>query len=157
MRTNKKYTYDSTFLPDYNPYQIFKQGAFQDVGGYFRPVYSTIAKRIIEDDYKQFDWGDLPLDKLICEPDATKNKYGVGASLPLIDWERNGWIHCTGSNTSYRGWLGWYCLYYSGERNPKVDEIQIRRWLSVKARFGSMKNKTPKIRQLLLNWAIKSD
>lgn len=149
---------ESQFKPDYTPYEIFKQGAFMDYSGYFRPVYSTIAKRIIKDDYKQFDWGDLSLNKLILKkPDVTKNKYGVSASLPLIDWERRNWIHYTGNDTSYRGWLGWYCLYYSGERNPEIDSIQIKRWLGIKKRFFGIKNKTPKIKQLLLNWAIKSD
>lgn len=161
------------FKPDYTPYQMFNAGIFADWGGYFRPIYSSIAKRTIKDDYKQFDWGDLSKEKLICKPDVTKNKYGVPASLSLEEWESNGWIMPTGNNTwsflrkksplvmkqptSYRGWIGWYCLYYSGERNPEIDDIQIKRWKSVKDRFGKIKNKTPKIKQLLLNWAIKSD
>lgn len=148
---------EDQFKPDYTPYELFKQGAFLNVGGYFRPVYSTIAKRVIKDDYKQFDWKDLPLDKLVCEPDVSRNKYKVAASLPLIEWEINNWIHYTGNDTSYRGWIGWYCLYYSGDRNPEIDDIQIKRWINVKKRFGGLKNKTPKVKQTLLHWAIKAD
>lgn len=144
---------EKLFTPDYTPYSMFKEGIFQDWKGYFRPVYSHIAKKTIKNDYKEFDWGDLPLDKLICnDADPSKNKYGVSASLSLEEWESNGWI----LSPDYRGWIQWFCNYYAGRRIPEVDAIQIKRWLGVKKRFGKIKNKTPKIKQLLLNWAIKA-
>jgi hypothetical protein len=123
------------------------------IGEDWRPIYSNIAKKTIKNDYKQFDW-NLPLDKLICKPDASKNKYKVPASLSLEEWEQYGWILPTDNISSYRGWIAWYCLYYSGERNPEIDTKQIKRWLSVKRRFGKIPNKSDKIKQLLLNWAI---
>lgn len=142
------------FTPDYSPYELFKQGIFQDWGGYFRPVYSSIAKKYIKDDYKQFNWHDLPLDKLISNVDVSKNKYKVPASLSLEEWEKNKWIHPTDNITSYRGWLGWYCLFFSGDRNPEVDDIQIKRWINLKKRFCGIKNKSDTVKQTLLNWGI---
>lgn len=149
---------EKLFTPDYTPYSIFKMGIF--CNGYWRPVYSTLLKKTIKDDYKQFDWGDLPKEKLITpesEWDPNVNKYKVKASLPLIEWERKGFIYPTNNISSYRGWVAWYCLYYSGERNPEVDAKQIKRWISIKNRFGKIKDKSPTIKQVLLQWAINPD
>lgn len=145
------------FKPDYTPRELFNEGIFLDQGGYFRPVFSTIANKTIKDDYKQFDWGNLPLDKLISWPDVKRNKYKVKASLPLIEWERNNWIIKTDNDTDLRGFIGWYCLYHAGRRLPEIDSIQIKRWLGIKNRFGNKPNKSNKTKQLLLNWAIKAD
>lgn len=146
------------FRPDYDPYTMFFQGIFQDhyssdygFAGYFRPIYSQVLGKELKNDYKEYDWGDLPLDKLLTnKPDITKNKYGVGAGQSLRTWECNGWI--TPENP--RGWVDWYCSFYSGRRIPEIDSKQIKRWIGVKKRFFGMKNKSPIIKQTLLNWAI---
>lgn len=146
-----------SFKPDYTPYEIFRSGVFQDhitngVAGYWRPVYSEVAGRVIQDDYKQYDWGDLPLDKLVsAQPNINKNKYRTKAGSSLAEWESKGWIHAP----DYRGWLQWYCEFFAGRRIQGYDDYQIKRWKSVKSRFGNVK-KTPAIKQTLLNWAIAS-
>jgi hypothetical protein len=49
----------------------------------------------------------------------------------------------------------WYCRYYSGRRSED-DERQIKRFLSIKSRFGKRKKKGQVLKQTLLQWAIKS-
>ncbi len=147
-----------SFTPDYSPYEIFSQGAFYDhyssdykMAGYWRPIYSQVLGKEIKDDYKKYDWSDLPIDKLLTDkPDVRKNKYGVGAGQSLRTWECNGWI----DSENPRGWLDWYCSFYAGRRIPAIDSKQIKRWISMKRRFGRVKDKSPAIKQTLLNWAI---
>lgn len=141
------------FQPDYTPYEVMKLGSFADQGGYWRPIHSRVLGKKVKDDYKQFDWGDLPLDKLILDkPDYTKNYYGVKSGTSLEYWESKNWIR----PESPRGWFEWYTKFYGGVRTPD-DPRQIKRWLGIKNRFGKLSNKTPKIKQTLLQWAIKSD
>lgn len=145
------------FTPDYTPYELFFNGVFQDhctngVCGYWRPIYSKVANRIIKDDYREFDWGDLYLDKLVnYHPNLNKNRFRVKAGSSLEEWENKGWI----KNPDFRGWIQWFCHFYAGRRISGYDDWQIQRWHSVKQRFSGMK-KTPVVKQTLLNWAIKA-
>lgn len=144
------------FTPDFTPYEIFRAGIFQDhctdgICGYWRPIYSNVAKRIIKDDYKQYDWGDLHLDKLVNEhPNINKNRFRVKAGTSLKYWEDSGWIKAP----DYRGWVEFYCNYFAGRRIPGYDDEQIKRWKGVKKRFCGMKNMSPIVKQTLLNWGI---
>lgn len=136
------------FTPNYSPYKMFKEGIFQDKGGYFRPVYSRILGKIIYNDYKKYDWGNLPIEKLIAPPNKLNNKYKVAVGTSLEFWEDHGWIN----PQDPRGWVEWYCNFYSGRRTTD-DERQIQRWIGIKNRFGKVP-KTPAIKQTLLQWAI---
>lgn len=143
---------DKSFTPDYTPHEMFNAGIF--CNGYFRPIYSSLLGKVIKNDYKKHKLG-VPKEKLTIPEenwDLSVNKYGVRASLPLIEWERKGWIV---PEYDPRGWVEWYCKYYNGRRISGYDDYQINRWLNVKNRFGAVKNKTPTIKQTLLQWGIK--
>lgn len=55
-----------------------------------------------------------------------------------------------------KGWLEWYDNFYKGRRIPEVDQKQIKRWKSFKARHGAQYKKNPSERRgyALRNWAI---
>lgn len=82
------------------------------------------------------------------------NKYHVRASLPLIEWIKNGWI----IKPDVRGWIQWYFRYYIGRRLSEVDKIQIARWKSISRFKGMLKiyPKSKKIRQTLIHWAYRA-
>lgn len=140
------YTY---FNPDYTPRQMFQQGIMD--GMYFRPIYSHVTNKNYKDDYKEFKFlKGIPIQKLnngVWDPKI--NKYKIHASQTLDEWEKKHWIH----PNSPRGWISWYCHFYNGRRTLD-DERQISRFLGILTRFAQRKNKTPKIKQVLLHWAI---
>jgi hypothetical protein len=137
------------FTPDFSPKEMFKMGIMGSF--YFRPIYSSIAKKNIKDAYKEFKFlKGIPLNK-ICNPvyDKNINKYKVKCGLSLEYWEKHHFIRAP----DYYGWIHWYCRFYQGRRS-KDDAWQIKRWQSFKNRFGKRKVKTPVIKQTLLNWGI---
>ena len=92
------------FKPDYTPYEMFKEGIFQDWNGYWRDIYSNVAKKTIKNDYKQFDWGDLtakqsraaakqqpdlPIDKLICNLTAKQSRAVAKQQPDIADPSKN--------------------------------------------------------------------
>lgn len=92
--------------------------------------------------------------------DISLNYYHVDASLPLIEWQKKGWIH----PADPRGWFQWYCRYYYGRRLLEEDLRQIKRWKAITRHAGAIrKNCQPydlncrkKQRQALLHWAYDS-
>lgn len=145
------------FRPNLTPYEMFNKGVYS--GAYFRPIYSNIAKRKIKGPRKKIrDYlKNINKDKIYSsELIESKNKYGIHSGKSLEFWEDNGWIYETGCDSDYYGWIGWYCEFYLGRRNKDIDDIQIKRFNSVKSRFGKLykKHKTYKLSQLLLNWGI---
>lgn len=160
------------FRPNLTPREIIESHAW--CGGYFRRVYSTIAKHYLkEDDYKKYPFlKDLPAElmtKNIDEyHDHSFNKYHIHASLPLIYWEQSGWI----KSPDYRGQFQWYCEFYNGRRIPEIDKYQIKRWLNLTGPKGRFKSSllrqihesgkkwddptvAPRIRQTLLHWGYE--
>jgi hypothetical protein len=85
------------------------------------------------------------------------NYFGVGASQPLAEWRRKGWIH----PDDPRGWFQWYCRYYLGRRLPAEDDRQIKRWLAVRRHLAQLKKHCSpgqrlcrlRQKQALLHWA----
>ena len=85
--------------------------------------------------------------------------FGVGASQPLAEWRRKGWIH----DDDPRGWFQWYCRYYLGRRIAGRDERQIKRWRAIRATSPRSRPSAARRlcchrrqRQALLHWAYDS-
>jgi hypothetical protein len=111
------------FQPNVTPYEMFKMGVFG--GTYFRPIYSSIVKKKLKNQHKEFKWSKKIKDKYICSLKCDKkiNRYGVTAGSSLDQWESKGWIR---KNDPY-GWVQWYCRFYEGLRGED-DDWQIDRW-----------------------------
>lgn len=138
------------FCPDYTPQQMFTMGIFQDVGGYFRQIHSSITNKWYTKAYSEFKFFDkIPISKLVCKIDKNQNYYKTKCGSSLEAWEKAGWIH----SPDVYGWVQWFCRFYSGRRSPD-DERQIKRWIKFKKRFGNRKIKSNVIKQSLLHWAI---
>lgn len=115
---------------------------------------------------KDFDWkkvdkpsneeGDFTPDYSAesMQPEI-QNIYGrQGPRLASMkEWPAK-WLETSGPNSF--GWLDWYTKYCNGERNPEIDDRQIKRWKSFKARHGSqlIKNPTPRRAYALRNWGV---
>jgi hypothetical protein len=119
------------FKPNLTPSEVILSGAF--CNGYFRHVYSTVAKRYLETkDYKKYPFlkkipEELMITNIDEKHDHTVNKYGVHASITLQEWENSDWIR----KPDYRGNFQWYCEFYMGRRIPEIDEYQIKRWKGI--------------------------
>jgi hypothetical protein len=158
------------FKPNLTPRQMFLKGIFIDQGGYWRPIYSSVAGEELSNQHKEFPFlNDLPKDLLINPSKDYKNlnKYGVKCGSSLLDWEGKNWI----KPPDFYGWVHWYCRFYAGRRSSD-DERQIKRWLALAGPNGRFKkmliNKikkagsshddytiSPVIRQVLLQWGYE--
>lgn len=137
------------FKPELTPKQMLELGVFG--GRYMRDCQSEFPK----------DWFQkaklMPAGKK--GHDKNLNHFGVDASQPLVEWQRNGWIH----PDDPRGWFQWYSRYYMGRRHED-DERQIKRWKAFRRHWMAVKNNCfqydfdcrKKQRQALLHWAYDS-
>lgn len=138
--------FDSKFKPELTPKQMLEMGVF---GG-----------KYMTDCTKEFPKSWFQKAKLCHEKhDPKLNFFGINASQPLSVWRKKGWIH----KDDPRGWFQWYCRYYMGRRNPKEDEIQIKRWKAIVRHIAQIKNNCAKTkncrlkqRQAVLHWAYDS-
>jgi hypothetical protein len=136
------------FKPYYTPKQMLEMGVFEGV--YMR------------DCHKEFPSSWFTKAKEAeGDPDPELNKFKVKSRRPLPEWRKNGWIY----GDDPRGWFQWYCRAYAGRRDPKVDDKQIKRWLSFARHAAQVKqgckpgDLTCRVvqRQALLQWAYKCD
>lgn len=142
---------NADFKPDLTPRETILLGAFG--GGYFRNIYSSIAKKNLngKQRIKPFKFFDGIKENLLHsqEYNANINYYKVKCGSSLEMWERSGWIKAP----DYYGWFEWYCHYYNGRRSED-DERQIQRWKNFKQRFWASKNNL-KTKQNYIHWCIK--
>ena len=139
--------FDPQFTPGLTPGQMLALGVF---GG----KYMTDCR-----DEFPADW--YVEAKLSPErKDPALNFFGIDASLPLVEWQRRGWIH----PDDPRGWFQWYCRYYMGRRMPEEDARQIARWKAMKRHVAQVRRNCAagdlscrqRQRQALLHWAYDS-
>lgn len=135
------------FAPDLTPKEMLALGIF---GG----KYMTDCR----DEFPAAWFEDAKLSPK--GRDASLNYFGVGASQPLAEWRRKGWIY----RDDPRGWFQWYCRYYRGRRLGQEDERQIGRWRAMRRHIRQLQKNCERgdftcrrrQRQALLHWAYDS-
>lgn len=156
----KKFKDYPNFTPDFTPKEMFQQGVFG--GTYFRDIHSNVTNKDHTNAKEEFpkSWfKGVVVDSQICNKELNKYKTTSGTSLRF--WEEKGWIT---SQDPY-GWVQWYCRFYQGRRSPD-DLRQIKRWEAIAGPDGRFKKwlntirkngkDSPKIKQLLLQWAVSN-
>jgi hypothetical protein len=159
------------FKPNMTPKEMFQAGVFG--GTYVRPIKSRVTGKSHRGAHKEFpkSWfTGVVVDNLKC--DAKLNKYGVASGSSLKYWEDKKWI----TKQDPYGWVQWYCRFYQGRRS-RDDDRQIARWLGIAGPTGRFRRRlygmyaksrksvsasamksseppvSPKIHQLLIQWA----
>ena len=139
--------FDPNFKPELAPQEMLALGVF---GG----KYMTDCR-------KEFPKSWFVRAKLSSsQRDDSLNYFGVNASSPLSEWQKNGWLH----PDDPRGWFQWYCRYYMGRRMPEEDKRQIRRWKAFRRHIAQVQKNCepgdpfcrPRQRQALLHWSYDS-
>jgi len=139
--------FDDGFAPELTPQEMLELGVF---GG----KYMTDCR-------DEFPASWYQKAKLSPEKkDPTLNFFGIDASLPLVEWQKRGWIH----PDDPRGWFQWYCRYYMGRRMPGEDQRQIARWKAMRRHISQIRKNCAtgdlscrqRQRQALLHWAYDS-
>ncbi|MBN1779338.1 MAG: hypothetical protein JW816_03920 [Candidatus Buchananbacteria bacterium] len=138
--------FDPEFKPELTPKEMLELGVF---GG-----------KYLRDCQKEFPKSWFKKAKLSEVKDSSVNFFKVNASLPLVEWQKRGWIY----PADPRGWFQWYCRYYMGRRIPEEDKRQIKRWKAIRRHLGAIKKNCRKgdlgcrrkQRQALLHWAYDS-
>lgn len=138
--------FQEDFKPDLSPQKMLELGVFEG-------KYMTDCKREFPEEW--FKRAKLSPEK----PDIDKNYFKIKSRQSLQEWRRKGWIKK--GDPDVRGWFQWYCRYYIGRRDPKLDDRQIKRWKSFSRHAGQVRKNCrkgdeecrPKQRQALLQWA----
>ena len=89
--------------------------------------------------------------------DVEKNRFRVKAGSSRKEWLDKGWIFKEDS----LGWFQWYCRFKHGRRIPRIDRIQIKRWVAFKRHVAAIKKNCEqgdihcrkRQRQAILQWA----
>ena len=139
--------FDAEFRPELTPSELLRLGVFggkymTDCRDEFPPAWFNGAKLATG------------------AADNSLNFFSVGASQPLSEWRRKGWIH----PADPRGWFQWYCRYYMGRRLPEEDARQIKRWKAIRRHVRQVQRNCDRgdlscrrrQRQALLHWAYDS-
>ena len=152
------------FKPKITPAQMLRRGVFE--GKYLNDC-------ILEFPREWYESKRSVLLPRLCpgKPDSSVNEFRIKSRKSLKYWRQKGWIPLVPGDRDVRGWFQWYCRYYIGRRDPKVDEAQIARWKAfarhagqIRAsyrRLGRRRPRTraekrkhrPRQRQALLQWA----
>ncbi len=146
--------FDEGFEPELSPHDILTMGAFE--GKYLCDCTGEFPREWYRDSLRK---GKLSPGG----PDPEVNEFRVKSRQSLKEWRRNGWI----IGHDPRGWFQWYCRYYIGRRDPKVDHHQIGRWRAFRRHAGQIladpngknlsrsekRGHRAKQRQALLQWA----
>ena len=85
------------------------------------------------------------------------NRFKVKSGLSRKEWLEKGWIF----KEDPLGWFQWYCRYSMGRRIPRIDEIQIQRWINFTRHVKAIKKNCEegdlfcrrRQRQAILQWA----
>lgn len=162
------------FRPNLSPADVLRMGSFG--GGYFRPIYSTVADKLFvrawDDIPKKWLEGlDVPKQVASSIYDVTVNRYGVKCGQTLDQWEKNGWIR----EVDPYGWFQWYCRFFQGRRCDD-DKRQVARGVACFGPKGRWRNNlvnkikkserkledaiddptiSPAVRQTLQHWGYK--
>lgn len=139
--------FDPDFRPELTPADMLGLGVF---GG----KYMTDCR----DEFPRSWFANAKLASGRSDPSL--NYFGVGASQPLSEWRRKGWLF----PADPRGWFQWYCRYYMGRRLPEEDTRQVKRWKAIRRHVRQIQlNCEPgdiwcrrRQRQALLHWAYDS-
>jgi hypothetical protein len=139
--------FDPGFSPELTPKEMLELGVF---GG----KYMTDTRQEFPADWFE----NAKLSPKFSDPNL--NLFGLDASLPLVEWQKRGWIY----PEDPRGWFQWYCRYFLGRRIPEEDRRQIKRWKAMKRHIVQVQKNCPpgelncrrKQRQALLHWAYDS-
>lgn len=152
-RMQKQYSYELSagmgrafpddFKPAFTPKEMLAQGVFE--GKYLNDCHAEFPA----------SWFDGA--KLSDTADVELNCFGIKSRQPLSVWRDKGWI----IGDDPRGWFQWYCRYYLGRRDPKIDAKQMQRWRSFARHRGQIKQHCepydydcrPRQRQALLQWS----
>ena len=155
MQSNYRYelvepagrNFDPEFWPELTPAEMLRLGVF--AGKYMTDCVREFPK-------SWFKGARLAEGRR----DPSLNYFGVGASQPLSEWRRKGWIY----RDDPRGWFQWYCRYYMGRRLPDEDVRQIKRWKAIRRHIRQIeRNCEPgdmscrrRQRQAVLHWGYDS-
>ena len=101
---------------------MFRLGVFG--GTYFRPIYSSIAKKDFKYMHKKYKFLQKIPNHLICAKIYNKdlNYYKVKCGTTLEFWEEKKWI----KPPDYYGWIQWWCEFHNGRRIKELDKYQIK-------------------------------
>lgn len=162
-RMQQNYVYELTelpgknfapdFKPELTPEQMLQLGVFE--GKYLTDCRQEFPR-------EWYDNAELSPDKA----DVTKNFFKIKSRLSLTEWRKRGWIPLVPGDPDVRGWFQWYCRYWLGRRDARVDARQIKRWRAfIRHKAQIMHSLThplnklelmhhrPRQRQALLQWA----
>ncbi len=132
------------FKPFFSPRKMLEMGVFE--GKYLNDCKNEYPK----------EWFlKAKLSPIKANPSI--NYFGIKSRQSLQEWQRKGWI----IGDDPRGWFEWYCRYYLGRRDSKIDKIQISRWKGIVRHSAQVKKHCkrkdiecrPKQRQALLQWS----
>ena len=115
------------FKPQLTPQRMLEMGVFG--GSYF-------GNKIKE--YPKSWFKNAKLSKTF---DVEKNRFRVKAGLSRKEWLDKGWIFKEDS----LGWFQWYCRFKNGRRIPRIDKIQIKRWIAFKRHVAAIKKTVNKV------------
>lgn len=136
------------FRPEVSPAEMLRLGVFE--GKYLNDCRGEFPREWYENAEERMSVG---------KADAGKNCFGVKSRQPLSVWRERGWIGP--GDPDVRGWFQWYCRYWLGRRDEKLDGRQIRRWRAFRRHRAQVKKNCKlgdvecrkKQRQALLQWA----